>query len=61
MDIKSSAEPEPEPEPEAAALEPSPVEAAEENNPSEEVKATEKTVMNFFKTFVSTFELLYFF
>ncbi|XP_026055482.1 neurofilament heavy polypeptide isoform X2 [Carassius auratus] len=55
VDIKSSAEPEPEPEPEpeAEALEPSPVEAAEENNPSEEVKAAEKTVMNFFKTFVT--------
>ncbi|XP_016310194.1 neurofilament heavy polypeptide-like isoform X2 [Sinocyclocheilus anshuiensis] len=49
VDIKSSAEP----EPEAEALEPSPVEAAEENNPSEEVKAAEKTVMNFFKTFVT--------
>ncbi|XP_073679800.1 uncharacterized protein [Garra rufa] len=53
VDIKTSAEPEPEPEPEAEALEPSPVEAADENNPSEEVKAVEKTVMNFFKTFVT--------
>ncbi|XP_059384386.1 uncharacterized protein LOC132118514 isoform X3 [Carassius carassius] len=51
VDIKSSAEPEPEPE--AEALEPSPVEAAEENKPSEEAKAAEKTVMNFFKTFVT--------
>ncbi|XP_050952959.1 breast carcinoma-amplified sequence 1 isoform X2 [Labeo rohita] len=53
VDIKTSAEPEPEPEPEAEALEPSPVEAADENNPSEEVKPVEKTVMNFFKTFVT--------
>ncbi|XP_016394899.1 transcriptional regulatory protein AlgP-like [Sinocyclocheilus rhinocerous] len=49
VDIKTSTEP----EPEAEALKPSPVEAAEENNPSEEVKAAEKTVMNFFKTFVT--------
>ncbi|XP_026104536.1 tropomyosin-1, isoforms 33/34-like isoform X3 [Carassius auratus] len=49
VDIKSSTEP----EPEAEALKPSPVEAAEENNPSEEAKAAEKTVMNFFKTFVT--------
>ncbi|KAI2649465.1 Translation initiation factor IF-2 [Labeo rohita] len=40
VDIKTSAEPEPEPEPEAEALEPSPVEAADENNPSEEVTPT---------------------
>ncbi|XP_052397337.1 breast carcinoma-amplified sequence 1 isoform X5 [Carassius gibelio] len=49
VDIKSSTEP----EPEAEALKPSPVEAAEEKNPSEEAKAAEKTVMNFFKTFVT--------
>ncbi|KAK2885243.1 hypothetical protein Q8A67_016080 [Cirrhinus molitorella] len=52
VDIKTSAEPA-KPEPEAEALEPSPVEAAEENNPPEEAKPAEKTVMNFFKTFVT--------
>ncbi|XP_059396373.1 tropomyosin-1, isoforms 33/34-like isoform X2 [Carassius carassius] len=49
VDIKTSTEP----EPVAEALKPSPVEAAQENNPSEEAKAAEKTVMNFFKTFVT--------
>ncbi|XP_042569597.1 flocculation protein FLO11-like isoform X4 [Cyprinus carpio] len=49
VDIKTSTEPEPKTE----ALEPSPVEAAEENNPSEEAEAVDKTVMNFFKTFVT--------
>ncbi|KAK7129296.1 hypothetical protein R3I94_017492 [Phoxinus phoxinus] len=47
--IKTSTEPEPEGE----TLEPSPVEVAEENNPPEDIKAAEKSVMNFFKTFVS--------
>lgn len=50
MDIKTSTEPEPEGE----ALEPSPVEVTEENKPPEDIKAAEKSVMNFFKTFVST-------
>jgi len=50
VDIKTSTQPEPEGE----TLEPCPVEVTEENHPSEDIKATEKTVMNFFKTFVST-------
>ncbi|XP_077075012.1 uncharacterized protein LOC143725962 isoform X10 [Siphateles boraxobius] len=53
VDIKTSAEPEPEPEPEGKTLEPSPVEVTEENNPPEDIKAAEKSVMNFFKTFVT--------
>ncbi|XP_056113863.1 breast carcinoma-amplified sequence 1 [Rhinichthys klamathensis goyatoka] len=53
VDIKTSTQPEPEPEPEGETLEPSPVEVTEENNPSEDIKAAEKTVMNFFKTFVT--------
>ncbi|XP_048033998.1 neurofilament heavy polypeptide-like isoform X3 [Megalobrama amblycephala] len=51
VDIKTSTEPEPEPEGEA--LEPSPVEVTEENNPPEDIKTAEKSVMNFFKTFVT--------
>lgn len=54
MDIKTSTQPEPEPEPEGETLEPIPVEVTEENNPPEDIKAAEKSVMNFFKTFVST-------
>ncbi|XP_067301747.1 breast carcinoma-amplified sequence 1 isoform X1 [Pseudorasbora parva] len=53
VNIKISAEPEPEPEPEGEALEPSPVEVTEEKNPPEDIKPTEKSVMNFFKTFTS--------
>ncbi|XP_039508597.1 breast carcinoma-amplified sequence 1 isoform X2 [Pimephales promelas] len=49
VDIKTSTQPEPEGE----TLEPCPVEVTEENHPSEDIKATEKTVMNFFKTFVT--------
>ncbi|XP_051946750.1 breast carcinoma-amplified sequence 1 isoform X5 [Xyrauchen texanus] len=51
VDIKRSTEPEPEPE--DTSLESLLVEVAEEIDPSEEVKEAEKTVMNFFKTFVS--------
>lgn len=59
MAIKANAEAVPEPEGTALELLEDLAEVAEEVQQLEDTKAAEKTVMNFFKTFVSmTFRLL---